>query len=49
LGSLDPFSVATRLVIVVAVGMRDAGCWTKDCFSTVIRPPEAAAYCWNWA
>jgi hypothetical protein len=38
-----PFSVATRLVTVTGVGLRGPGGCTKACFSTVMRPPDAAA------
>ncbi len=30
-------------MILVAAGIRSAGGWMKDCFSTVIRPPDLAA------
>jgi hypothetical protein len=42
-GAVSPRRVAMQFVITVGVGIRGAGGWTKDCFSTVIRPPEAAA------
>src|SRR5580765_5677206 len=45
----EPCNVAITLVIVVGVGIRGPAGWTNDCFSTVIRPPEAAAYCWSWS
>jgi hypothetical protein len=41
--------VAITFVIVVGTGMRGPGGWTNDCFSTVIRPPEAAASCCSWS
>src|SRR6266545_5735106 len=42
-GAEPPRSVATRLVMVVGTGIRDATGCTNACFSTVIRPPEVAA------
>src|SRR3954463_8210022 len=42
-GAAVPRSVATTLVTVTGSGVRAPGGCTKDCSSTVIRPPDAAA------
>jgi hypothetical protein len=43
-----PCSVAITLVMVVSTGIRgEPAGTTNDCFSTVMRPPDAAASCWS--
>ncbi len=52
LASSSPFSVARTLLMGVGPGIRlftGSGCWMKLCTSTVIRPPDAAAYVFSSA